>query len=96
MTSKASEMPKVVGGLLALVALASSIFSGNDPWTCLFRGAIAFIAGSIVSTLWVAVTGLKPGVVATADVSEAGQESVATPTVVQPEQTPDHPAAEAA
>lgn len=45
-------MAKVVGGILALVALAASILSGVDPVACLLRAAIAYIVGWFAAQLW--------------------------------------------
>ena len=45
-------MPKLVGGILALVALGSSLLAHADPITCLLRGATAFIVGIISTQIW--------------------------------------------
>jgi len=45
-------MPKVVGGLTALVALAAGIFSRVDPLDCLWRAAVAFALGVIATQIW--------------------------------------------
>lgn len=45
-------MPKVVGGILALTALGSSILAGVDPLTCLWRGLLAYLIGSWATQLW--------------------------------------------
>ena len=45
-------MPKVVGGLAALVALSAGIFSRVDPLDCLWRAALAFALGVIATQIW--------------------------------------------
>jgi hypothetical protein len=45
-------MPKVIGGLTALVALAAGILCHVDPLDCLWRAAIAFILGLVGTQAW--------------------------------------------
>jgi hypothetical protein len=45
-------MPKVIGGLLALIALATSTVTGADAFTTLTRGAIAYFVGMFLASLW--------------------------------------------
>lgn len=45
-------MPTVIGGLMALVALAASILSGVDPVSCLMRGLIAYLVGAMATHVW--------------------------------------------
>jgi hypothetical protein len=45
-------MPKVVGGLAALVALAAGILSRVAPLDCLWRAAVAFAVGVIATQMW--------------------------------------------
>lgn len=45
-------MPKVVGGLMAIFALAASMFAGVGPMDCLLRGVVAFITGSLLTQFW--------------------------------------------
>ncbi len=45
-------MPNVIGGILALAALAASTLSGVEPVTCLLRGFIAYLTGVILTQLW--------------------------------------------
>jgi hypothetical protein len=45
-------MPRLVGGLAALVALAAGILSHVDPVTSVLRALLAFIVGSIATQLW--------------------------------------------
>lgn len=45
-------MPKVVGGLAALVALAGGILSNVEPYTCLLRAFLAFLLGWMLTQLW--------------------------------------------
>lgn len=47
-------MAQIVAGLLTIVAMGASHFAGNDPMTCLTRGALAFVAGTLVSRVWLA------------------------------------------
>jgi hypothetical protein len=45
-------MPKLVGGLAALVALAGGILANVDPFACLGRSALAFLLGWMLTQLW--------------------------------------------
>jgi len=45
-------LPKVIGGLLALIALAASTLAQVDPWTTLFRGFVAYAVGGFLTQLW--------------------------------------------
>lgn len=45
-------MPKLVGGLAALVALAGGILAHVEPFTCIARSALAFILGWLLTQLW--------------------------------------------
>jgi hypothetical protein len=45
-------MIKLVGSLLAFTALAVSILTGADPFTCLTRSAAAFAVGAFAASLW--------------------------------------------
>lgn len=45
-------MPKVIGGLAALVALAAGLLSEVDPATCLTRGAGSFLVGWFGTQCW--------------------------------------------
>lgn len=45
-------MPKLVGGLAALIALAAGILSHVEPYTCLIRGLLAFLLGWAVTNVW--------------------------------------------
>jgi hypothetical protein len=45
-------MPKLVGGLAALVALAGGILANVEPFTCLSRAALAFLLGWLFTQLW--------------------------------------------
>lgn len=47
-----TELPKIVGGLLAIAALSASLFNGVDPVQCLFRGIIAYFVGLTAGSLW--------------------------------------------
>jgi hypothetical protein len=51
-TRQSASMSTVVGGALCLVALAASIFSENDGFTCLLRGGAAFVGGYFVTQIW--------------------------------------------
>jgi len=45
-------MPTVVGGLAALLALATGILSEVDPIDCLWRAAAAFAIGMVATQIW--------------------------------------------
>lgn len=45
-------MPKVIGGLAALVALAAGILASVEPITCLMRGIGAFVLGCFGTQVW--------------------------------------------
>ena len=45
-------MPKLVGGLAALVALAGGILANVDPVTSLTRSFLAFLLGWMLTQLW--------------------------------------------
>lgn len=66
-------MPKLVGGLAALVALAGGILAHVEPLTCLFRAALAFLLGWLLTQLWYVFFTIRvqPGISAT-------EENVAT------------------
>ncbi len=46
------DMPKVVGGFAAMVALAGGILAQVDPPTSLWRAALAFMLGWVATSLW--------------------------------------------
>ncbi len=45
-------MPKVIGGLAALVALTGGILARVDPLDCLWRAALAFALGIVATQVW--------------------------------------------
>lgn len=45
-------MPKLIGGLAALTALAAGVFARVDPMACLERAGIAFLVGVFGTQLW--------------------------------------------
>lgn len=45
-------MPKVVGLICALVALAASILAKAEPGTSAIRALLAFVAGSFLTQIW--------------------------------------------
>lgn len=45
-------MPQIVAGLIALTALAASIFAGLDSVSCLIRGGIAYAVGLLLANIW--------------------------------------------
>jgi hypothetical protein len=45
-------MPKLIGGLAALVALAGGILANVEPVACLGRSALAFLLGWLLTQLW--------------------------------------------
>ena len=61
-------MPGVVGGLLALAALAAGILAQVEPTSCLLRAVVAFLIGRFGTQLWY--------VFFTVRVQEAGSESL--------------------
>lgn len=48
-------MQTIVAGLMALTAMGASILSSVDPVTVVTRGGIAFVAGLVLSGIWVSV-----------------------------------------
>jgi hypothetical protein len=46
---------RIVAGSTALVALSASLLSGVDPWTCLGRGALGYVAGHVAAGVWCAL-----------------------------------------
>lgn len=60
---------RIVAGSTALVALSASLLSGADPWTCLGRGALAYIAGHMAAGVWCAL--FPPETVEDLDESES-------------------------
>ena len=49
-------MSRIVAGILGMTALASSIFTGLDPISCIIRGGAAFSVGLILGSLWEGLT----------------------------------------
>lgn len=49
-------MSRIVAGILGMTALASSIFAGLDPVSCIIRGGIAFSVGLILGSVWEGLT----------------------------------------
>lgn len=45
-------MPKLIGGIAALVALAAGILAHVDPVATVQRAALAFILGSLATQVW--------------------------------------------
>jgi hypothetical protein len=64
-------MAKIVAGLMALVALGASVVSGAETWTCLTRGALAYVAGHVAGAFWEALAKRVPQVVNQAEPTEA-------------------------
>lgn len=52
-------MPKLIGCVSGMVALAAGIFGNVEPMMCLQRGLIALIVGWCVGALWQAL-GVNP------------------------------------
>ena len=52
-------MPKLIGCVAGMVALAAGIFGNVEPGMCLQRGFIALIVGWCVGALWQAM-GINP------------------------------------
>lgn len=49
---KGLDLPTLIGGLAALIALAAGIIYSVDPLAMLWRAALAFLLGSIATQLW--------------------------------------------
>ena len=49
-------MSRIVAGILGMTALASSIFTGLDPVSCIIRGGLAFSVGLILGSVWEGLT----------------------------------------
>jgi hypothetical protein len=49
-------MSRILGGLAAIIALASGILSGIDPVLCLERAAIVFVVGAVCGHVWHALS----------------------------------------
>lgn len=49
-------MPKLIGGLAGLVALAAGIFGNVEPFLCCQRAVVALISGMCLGALWQAFT----------------------------------------
>ncbi|MEJ5170268.1 MAG: hypothetical protein WHU10_04710 [Fimbriimonadales bacterium] len=45
-------MPRIVGGLAALVALMAGVLANVDPLDCLWRAALAFVVGLLGTEAW--------------------------------------------
>jgi len=45
-------VPKLIGLLCALVALAACVVSGVEPWTSLLRAFVAFVVGMVGTQIW--------------------------------------------
>jgi hypothetical protein len=52
------NMPFVIGGFAALVALAAGILAQVDPLTSLWRAGLVFVLGWIGANMWYVVTNL--------------------------------------
>lgn len=51
-----TEMPLVVGGFAAMVALAAGMLAQVDPLTSLWRAALAFVLGWVGASVWYVIT----------------------------------------
>jgi hypothetical protein len=49
-------MPFVIGGFAAMIALSAGILAHVDPFTSLWRAALAFVLGWIGATVWYVLT----------------------------------------
>lgn len=45
-------MPKLVGALLALLALGASLLVRVEPLDCLLRAGVAYVIGYIATSAW--------------------------------------------
>lgn len=73
-----AELPKIIGSILALAALGSSMLSNVDAVQCLTRAGIAFFIGVIAGNVW--------NIFFTGVISLKNQEQS-----VEPEQQPESP-----
>lgn len=48
----AGELPKLVGGMMAIAALGASLLQSVDPTQCLIRGGTAYIVGAFAGSIW--------------------------------------------
>jgi hypothetical protein len=46
------NMPKLIGGIAALVALAGGILNSVEPVTIVMRAGLAFLLGAILTQVW--------------------------------------------
>ena len=45
-------VPKLIGGMSALVALAAGILAKVEPVTCVMRAGLAFLLGLVATQVW--------------------------------------------
>ncbi len=45
-------MSRILGGIAALIALASGILAGVEPVLCLQRAVIVFVLGAVCGHVW--------------------------------------------
>lgn len=45
-------MPKLIGGLAALIALSGGIIAQVDPVTTVVRAGVAFLVGYVLTMIW--------------------------------------------
>jgi hypothetical protein len=45
-------LPKVIGGLAALIAIAGGIIAHVDPVTSLWRAGLVFLLGWVLTQVW--------------------------------------------
>lgn len=45
-------MPKLIGAIAALVALATGILNSVDPIECVTRAGLAFVLGILATQVW--------------------------------------------
>ena len=48
----AGELPKLVGGMMAIAALGASLLQSVDPAHCLIRGGTAYVIGAFAGSIW--------------------------------------------
>lgn len=48
----ASQLPKIVAGILAISALGAGLLNEVDPTQCLIRGAAAWMVGYVAGSVW--------------------------------------------
>jgi cytoskeletal protein RodZ len=78
-------MPKIVAGLMAMIALGGSILMEVDAITTIIRGMVAFLVGMVATALWGTFFGNQPSSgTQTSNSDETGEEQEPEGTEVSP------------